>query len=84
MTIETEKQTRRIPKVGDKVTLAITGPITLGRTFEIALGATVSFEGVIVADLGDEWIVELKVRISGGDRINVAKTALASLTTVTP
>ena len=84
MTVETEKQTRRMPKVGDKVALTIKGPTTLARTFEIGPDATVSFDGVIVADTGDAWVVELKVSISGRDRINVSKTAFAGMVKATP
>ena len=69
-------------KIGDRVTVTIRGPNTLAGTatssgtISIGQGATITIQGKIINDLGDNWEVKLDVAFAGNNRILIPKTRL--------
>ena len=72
----------RMAQIGDFVTVKILGKsgtgtgITSGATsITISPGSSMSFQGKIVADEGDHWVVELNAPFGGTSTIKVSKEA---------
>ncbi len=76
-------------KVGDSVEVTIRGGVgddrwgvgptnsttDIGGRVMVGSGQTMTIPGEIVEDLGDRWVIELRINISGMNRITVPKTA---------
>lgn len=73
------KRRKRMPKIGDRLTVTIRGPnilsgaATASGNATIGASTVISAKGTIIGDLGNNWLVELDDLLFGNKRIALPK-----------
>ena len=65
-----------MPKVGDRITVTISGPSILRGTLTIGQGSSVGVAATIVEDLGNSWLIQLDISVAGKNRMIILKSAI--------